>query len=373
MDGWMDKWISELGGDSISDMLLLFVLLHPVPYRINKPGGCAKVIKVHFTEDGANIEALDVKYVLSGGNEKKIDPAIVSRFEVLEPRGRKRRGRDFLMEQADNVVKTITGKKAEANKHKGAITEKPSQKKKQTKLKRQPQKEPEPSPQSTSPSTPVTPEHPSSRPPKVKKMTPVVKKMTPVPSYVLAGGIVEVSPLPLGHRSSKKSTKKPAVARRGLFGSSEPTKVVVKTKTNKVAVAESKPAAARTKSAKVDDKKPLWVAALSLKTNKSQADSKKPAKKEIIVRPLSMNTERRRPMSTQVRKSASNPILSLPRPKSAKQHPEGSQKPLKACFDYEVKKAREFLDEVCGARADDVVDSSANENRPLNSKPAASS
>jgi hypothetical protein len=312
---------------------------------------------------------------LSGGNEKKIDPAIVSRFEVLEPRGRKRRGRDFLMEQADNVVKTITGKKCGATKNKGAIMEKPSQKKTQTKSKRQQQKEPEPSPQSTSPSTPVTPEHPSSRPPKVKKITPVVKKMTPVPSYVLAGGIVEVSPLPLGHRSSKKSTTKPAVARRGLFGSSEPTKVVLKTKASKVEMPETELAAASTKSVKVDDKKPF--AAVSLKTNKSKLaskeDSKKPAKKETLVRPLSMNTERRKPMPTQVPKLASKPILSLPRPKSAKQHPVGSHKPLKACFDYEVKKAREFLDEVCGARDDDVVDSSANENRTLDSKPAASS
>ena len=68
-------------------------------FSINKPGGCAKITKIHFAAaDGSNIEALDVKYIL-GGSEKNIDPAIVSPYETLQRGGRKRRGREFLLEQ----------------------------------------------------------------------------------------------------------------------------------------------------------------------------------------------------------------------------------------------------------------------------------
>jgi len=71
---------------------------------INKPGGCAKIIKVHMTSDGNYIEGLDVKYLLGGGNEIKIDPAIVSPIESLERGGRKRRSRDFLMKKEEDVT-----------------------------------------------------------------------------------------------------------------------------------------------------------------------------------------------------------------------------------------------------------------------------
>jgi len=71
---------------------------------INKPGGCAKIIKVHMTSDGNYIEGLDVKYLLGGGNEIKIDPAIVSPIETLERGGRKRRSRDFLMKKEEDVT-----------------------------------------------------------------------------------------------------------------------------------------------------------------------------------------------------------------------------------------------------------------------------
>jgi len=71
---------------------------------INKPGGCAKIIKVHMTADGNYIEGLDVKYLLGGGNEIKIDPAIVSPIETLERGGRKRRSREFLMNKEEDVT-----------------------------------------------------------------------------------------------------------------------------------------------------------------------------------------------------------------------------------------------------------------------------
>lgn len=70
---------------------------------INKPGGCAKIIKVHITSDGNYTEGLDVKYLLGGGCEMKIDPAIVSPIETLERGKRARRGREFLMKREDDV------------------------------------------------------------------------------------------------------------------------------------------------------------------------------------------------------------------------------------------------------------------------------
>jgi hypothetical protein len=74
--------------------------------RINKPGGCAKITKVHRTDDGTYIEGLDVKYLVGGGRETNLDPAIVSPFETLERGGRKRRGREFLHQREEDLTKT---------------------------------------------------------------------------------------------------------------------------------------------------------------------------------------------------------------------------------------------------------------------------
>eukprot|EP00980_Cylindrotheca_fusiformis_P017857 scaffold5653_cov147-Cylindrotheca_fusiformis.AAC.19 len=150
---------------------------------INKPGGCAKITKVHY-ENGSTVEGLDVKYVVGGGFEKNIDPAIVSPFETLQRGGRKRRGRQFLL----NPV----------------VEDKKKTKKATTKTKPL-------SPQPTSPSTPTTPPEPDS---KQQKAT----KVTPIPSYVSTSGILDVSPLELANdiTENKKKKKKP-VARRGLF------------------------------------------------------------------------------------------------------------------------------------------------------------
>jgi len=56
-----------------------------------------------MTADGNYIEGLDVKYLLGGGCETKIDPAIVSPIETLERGGRKRRSREFLMKREEDV------------------------------------------------------------------------------------------------------------------------------------------------------------------------------------------------------------------------------------------------------------------------------
>ena len=55
---------------------------------------------MRYAKDGHHVESIDVKYVLGGGFEKDIDPAIVSPYETLKREGRKRRGRDFLMDRA---------------------------------------------------------------------------------------------------------------------------------------------------------------------------------------------------------------------------------------------------------------------------------
>ena len=74
-------------------------------FSINKPGGCAKITKIHKTEDGNYIEGLDVKYLVGGGFERNVDPCIVSPFETLDRGGRKRRGRDFLFEREKDLQK----------------------------------------------------------------------------------------------------------------------------------------------------------------------------------------------------------------------------------------------------------------------------
>jgi hypothetical protein len=48
---------------------------------------------------------LDVKYLVGGGFERNVDPCIVSPFETLERGGRKRRGRDFLFEREEDLKK----------------------------------------------------------------------------------------------------------------------------------------------------------------------------------------------------------------------------------------------------------------------------
>jgi len=75
---------------------------------INKPGGCARIMKVHRTSDGTTIAGLDVKYLLGGGTERKINPALVFPIETLERGRRKRRSRDFLVNKEEEDDVTVT-------------------------------------------------------------------------------------------------------------------------------------------------------------------------------------------------------------------------------------------------------------------------
>lgn len=60
---------------------------------INRPGGVAKITKVYYSN--GFIESLDVKYIIGGGTDTKLDIDFVKVHEDLPSRGRARRERDF--------------------------------------------------------------------------------------------------------------------------------------------------------------------------------------------------------------------------------------------------------------------------------------
>ncbi len=280
---------------------------------INKPGGCAKITKVNYAADELNVESIDVKYVLGGGFEKGIDPAIVSPFETLDRGGRKRRGRDFLMERADDVVKKVKHV-IRKNTPAGTKTSRNTR-----------TKQPD---QSTSPSTPVTPEHPSLKASKVNLVS--------VPSYVIADRAIEVSPLPEDKTATEPN--KATVARRGLFGYNTGSPCA-KTKHSVAKPSISKnPVQDSTSHERVKDVSQAHSAAmkesLAVKCGRNHS-AKLGAKKATMAE--------RKPKDNR---------------KATKTH-------LKDVFDYEVRKAKEFLDEVCRAPGSDAdfVDTSSKENR----------
>ncbi len=286
---------------------------------INKPGGCAKITKIHYAVDGLNVESIDVKYVLGGGFEKGIDPAIVSPFETLDRGGRKRRGRDFLMERADDVVKKV---KHVIRKNTPAGT------KITTTSRNTRTKEPD---QSTSPSTPVTPEHPSLKVVKASKVN-----LVSVPSYVIADRAIEVSPLPVDRTVAEPN--KATVARRGLFECNTRNPCAkAKHSMAKPSISE-KPVQDSTFDEMVKDVSRAHSAAMkeSLAVKCGRNNSAKLGAKKAT-------TAERKPKDDQ---------------KATKTH-------LKDVFDYELRKAKEFLDEVCRAPGIDAdfVDTSSKENR----------
>lgn len=289
---------------------------------INKPGGCARITKIHYAVDGLNVESIDVKYVLGGGCEKEIDPAIVSPFETLDRGGRKRRGRDFFMEHADNVVKKV----------KQAIRKKASDTAARTTTTHN-RKTTAPD-HSTSPSTPVTPEHPSMKVAKAPKLN-----LLSVPSYVIADRTVEVSPLPLDRAVIEPD--KAAVVRRGLFGSidgSTKAKQMETLKQSKLPV----------------DKLPEDPTFHETVREVSQAHS------AAMKRSLALKCGRNYASKLGATKR-SMPVDDKPsdvKKATTKAH-------LKDVFDYELRKAKEFLEEVCRAPCAEQydVDTSSKENR----------
>jgi len=150
---------------------------------------------VHLTSTGDAVASLDVKYVVSGGTEKEIDPAIVTAHEVLERGGRRRRRRDFLMEQAQDVVRKM---KEKSNPKQDSQKRRAEKKKAE---KRIPSASPEPT---ASISTPVTPEK-EAPVKKQKKTKPVLVEI--VPNVVFADSEQHISPLSIDRALAKKKKK----------------------------------------------------------------------------------------------------------------------------------------------------------------------
>lgn len=155
--------------------------------NINKPGGCAKITKIHTVEDGdgeeddsSYVEGLDVKYVVGGGREKNLDPAIVALYEILERGGRSRRGRDFLVvggekspsegEKGNGVVAPMPGKENRTSN---------SNNKKANQTNNNKNKKAPPLPENMSAATCSTPEPPRH----ARKKLPT--KVTPIPKMVV--------------------------------------------------------------------------------------------------------------------------------------------------------------------------------------------
>lgn len=317
---------------------------------INKPGGCAKIIKVHYSEDGKNVESLDVKYVLGGGREKEIDPAIVSAYKELDRGGRKRRGREFLMDRAEDVVKKVQNVVQSATTStKNMISSRHKKKARPSTPRTTRDME-----QSTSPSTPVTPEHPSQYP-KAKKVkrasapsakTDCSSSFSSVPTFVVADNPVEVSPLALDRAISDK--QKPSDVRRGLFGN--PSSATDPSK-NKKAKLDAKDSKARTQASS-------QIAKSTSKSNSHQEKATKSvpvlsASQEIPSQSLKTAKAKMSDRATSIHQLSKPKKNAASKPSKAFAVAAGSgigtQKALKEVFDYEVRKAREFLDEVCRA------------------------
>jgi len=312
---------------------------------INKPGGCAKITKVHYAVNGSHIESLDVKYVLGGGFEKEIDPAIVSPFETLERGGRKRRGRDFFMDRADDVVKKV--KQAFKSNNKAGATKK-------AKTKGQPKKTND---HSTSPSTPVTPEHPSISKAPSKKLSKTGKTLT-VPSYVIASGSVEVSPLPLDRAIAE--SKKTSLARRGLFGGTSSSSKVAK----QPAEAKMDDIKARDDEWRITANDVSKAHSAAVKNSLTKKQGRLPTQKKLPLADRKVDSV----------KAASKDAV-----------PETSKISMKNVYDIEKRKARAFMDEMCQAPTkenehdfdpaskENRLDTSGSEAEPEeDAKPAAS-
>jgi hypothetical protein len=96
------------------------------PNRINRPGGHGKIVGVHCDEEGV-VESLDVKYTITGGFDKQIDPDLVKPHQELKRAGRQRRTREVFavpVDDKENEAKA-TKKKDTTQKPKVEMKEKP--------------------------------------------------------------------------------------------------------------------------------------------------------------------------------------------------------------------------------------------------------
>jgi len=272
------------------------------------------------------VESIDVKYVLGGGFEKEIDPAVVSPFETLERGGRKRRGRDFLMERADVMVKKVK----QVIRKNGPMSGKEGATKPRSKTVARRTKEPD---HSTSPSTPITPEHPS-----VSKSSAAKKGSFNVPSFVIADRAMEVSPLPVDRAVAEPTES--TVARRGLFGCSG-TSTAAKKKNSKPQAGTKVATKQRIQSNSSDS---FTEDGIFHTTAQAVSKAHSTAMKDSLMmkqgKGLSSKLGGSKEATLVDRKVAA--VASGSTRKTTKAT-------LKGVFDYELRKAREFLEEVCRA------------------------
>jgi hypothetical protein len=380
---------------------------------INKPGGCAKITKVHYHDDGAAVRSYDVKYIVGTGGEKELDPALVFPLETLQREGRSRRTRDFLTvvcpekkthhraasgkeNEEDHIGKRIVGAssaRVEAKKKKRTMNAninckpKGKESKKQRSTKKAPS--PIPSQEEASPAT-TSPSTPKSMQPK-----PPVKKVTPIPSYIIADQDVDVSPLERLEDANVAAAS--SACRRGLFdsnGEANPEVLksskghLVNAKTTKICTASPSDKVTRLNhkwNAKVSDKsssKPLFVVArtkvdrkaANVAPTKSVPEKASLAKKSATTTENAATSNHKQPCSAQAvgtipsassrtafrsdepavshGRPGTKSILSFPRPKSST---TGTNIPLQAVFADEMDRATKFVQEVVGARDTDIV------------------
>ena len=272
-------------------------------------------------------------------------------YELLERGGRKRRGRDFLMERAEDIVKKISRKKKTTETTTTTTKQKPKKKASgKTKKRQQLHKTDDhtkTSPDSTHPSTEVTPEQKAA---KMEKKTTAKNKSPPL-DYVSSDHAVEVSPL--DPSSTKKSNLSAA---RGLFGSYERK------------LKAGKKAASKASKTETEDRKPTAITHKK-KVKRAEAGSKPkqpPFKHKVTTAKAPDNLNIASRTLPQEKKFATQPILQFPRPKPSNLGAKaGNRTALRDVYDYECQKAKKFVDEVVGTH-DDCAEAS-KENFPKTS------
>ena len=327
--------------------------------RINKPGGCAKITEIRYHDDGKTLKSYDVKYVVGSGWEKELDPALVFPFETLERGGRSRRGREFLIPSADKENKDISEK---SNKRRKDVPCKDSK----TKPDKDGTVDHSPPQASQATTTPTTPD----RKPKSK-----AKRVTPIPSLVIAKDEVDISPL---ERLPMETTKPPPEAskcRRGLFdspcdgglGRSKRKKKDQKTNNGTVRAAACRttavhPPEPRAKPfptpGKLHPCSTTTRAAIGeAKTAGSElAASSKAYAMKMNETSLSLSKRRNLPENNCLLddKKAID-ALSFPRPNRSDRFQNGTRVPLKDVYEEEVRRAKEFVQEVMNASGTDAM------------------
>ncbi|CAJ1966924.1 unnamed protein product [Cylindrotheca closterium] len=375
---------------------------------INKPGGCARITKVHYfdtsTDDDGNqnnssknIQGLDVKYVVGGGFEKNLDPNLVFHLETLQRGGRKRRGREFLMERVDDIRSKVckSKQKQPEKKVKGKSAKQKDEAKKSTKrrlplpIKKGGRTENE-DPQSAtlSPSEPSSPSAVSSSPPQPKSRRKVAKTLVPAKKKIVVAvasnntkdavkpmevvftdQCIEVSPL--DRILARKQKKSPPEVRRGLFESRKqdsPTDqgeiaaavqaaaFAVAPKANKVVAATSATSTA-TGSSKKQKKKQQYNKQMPQSTMGKQQSRQttEAAVNDTPTQQQNPSVSRHQPLHHMAAKPPASytPKLQMPRPPPKHAVKPGKSVPLKRVFENEMQKARQFIDDLIKPREEE--------------------